>query len=106
MRDPDPISLHTDPLSEVTRKQRRNLMIASVVGFLVSQVGLLPTRIEVSGIEFSTPSQRAFIIVVGAAFQKEENDIRPPSAIGDRSPSEYRAEPLSQVPLAGARAWL
>src|ERR1700689_2155843 len=68
MRDPDPISLHADTLSEVTRKQRRNLIIASVVGFLVSKVGLLPTRIVVLDLEFSALSQRGFMIMVGAVI--------------------------------------
>ncbi len=68
MPDPDPISLHADPLSDGARKERRNLVIASVLGLLVSRVGLVPTRVAILGIEFSSPSQRAFVFVVGAVI--------------------------------------
>lgn len=66
MNDPDPISLHRDPLSEGTRKERRNLIISCVLGFLVSQAGLVPTRAELLGIEFSSVSPRAFLVIIGA----------------------------------------
>lgn len=51
----------TDPLSEVTRKERRNLLLASTAGVLVAKMGLIPARISVLGVEFSPPAQQAFI---------------------------------------------
>jgi hypothetical protein len=44
--------------------------------------------------------------IAAPAFQKEYNDFRPQNAIDYRSPSEYRAKLLNQVPLACARVWL
>ena len=55
----------TDPLSETTRKERRNLLIASTIGILVAKMGLIPSQISALGIEFSAPNQQVFIQLVG-----------------------------------------
>ena len=64
--DPTPAEYLSDPLSEIARKERRNLLIASTVGLLMSKAALVPTRLPALGIEFSAPDQRT--IVGFAAF--------------------------------------
>ena len=51
-----------DPLSAVTRKERRNLLIAASVSILMAWAGLVPTRIDSLGVTF-TASQRAAILL-------------------------------------------
>jgi len=50
-----------DPLSKVTRKERRNLLIANSLGFVMIKVGVIPTKISALGIEFSLSDQRALL---------------------------------------------
>src|SRR5690348_8160379 len=64
MTDADPREFLSDPLSDVSRRERRNLLIASVVGVLVSYVGLVPTRISALGIEFPAPAQNSFLVLI------------------------------------------
>ncbi|MDZ7842163.1 MAG: hypothetical protein U5R46_15285 [Gammaproteobacteria bacterium] len=52
------------PLSEVSRKERRNLLFAGTTGFLVSFAGIVPTKISAFGIELSTLDQKTFILLV------------------------------------------
>jgi hypothetical protein len=63
---PNPISLHADPLSDFARKERRHLLASSLLGFLVSQEGLVPAHPSIFGFEFSQPSPRAFEWIVVA----------------------------------------
>jgi hypothetical protein len=42
-----------DPLSEVTRKERRSLLGVSLIGLAVAKVGLLPEEITTFGIKFA-----------------------------------------------------
>jgi hypothetical protein len=66
MSSPDPINFLTDPLSGISRAERRNLLISSVVGFLVSKAGIVPQKISALGIDLSLPAQKMFIYLVGA----------------------------------------
>ncbi|MDP2035824.1 MAG: hypothetical protein Q8L04_00455 [Ignavibacteria bacterium] len=52
-----------DPLSEVTRKERRNLLISSFVGLIIVTTGLVPTKINSFGIEFSTTQRDSFFVL-------------------------------------------
>jgi hypothetical protein len=54
-----------DPLSEVTRKERKFLLGVSVVGIVIAQTGLVPSKITTLGIEFDKADQRALLIVFG-----------------------------------------
>ena len=62
--DPNPVAYLLDPLSEITRRERRNLLMASAVGLLVSKAALVPTQLSALGIEFSAPDQRIFVVLV------------------------------------------
>ncbi len=53
-----------DPLTPVSRKARRDLLIASSVGILVSVAGLVPTRISALGVDLSLPEQKGFTLVM------------------------------------------
>ena len=64
MAESDPSSFLGDPLSAISRIERRNLLIASTVGLLVGHVGLVPTRISALGLEFDAPAQNAFIVLL------------------------------------------
>ena len=66
MSGPDPSGFLADPLSDVSRRERRNLLIASTVGVLIAQVGLVPTHISALGIDFPAPAQSSFLLLVAA----------------------------------------
>lgn len=55
-----------DPLSEVTRKERRILLGVSALGIIVAKTGLIPSKITSLGIEFSSTDQRSLVWVLGA----------------------------------------
>ena len=55
----------TDPLSEVTRKERRALLAVCVGSVEVVSVGLVPERISALGIDFGTVDQQAFLVIMG-----------------------------------------
>lgn len=63
MIDPNPTEFLVDPLSTISRSERRNLLLASVSGILLAKAGLLPTRISTLGIELSIPDQRTILII-------------------------------------------
>jgi len=50
-----------DPLSEVTRKERRALLGVSALGMAMSATGLIPTKISALGIEFPPAEQASFV---------------------------------------------
>lgn len=56
----------SDPLSQVTRTERKVLLGVSIAALVLVQAGIVPTRIAALGIEFSTSDQRAIVRV--AAF--------------------------------------
>jgi len=64
MSEPDPTQFLSDPLSEISRKERRNVLVASTVGLLVSTMGLVPTKLAAFDIELSAPAQNSFVGIV------------------------------------------
>lgn len=64
MPEPNPSNFLSDPLTDVSRKERRNLLIASTSGILVATMGLVPTGISVIGVEFLPPAQNSFVILM------------------------------------------
>ena len=65
------VLLH-DPLTDVTRKERRMLLATSLLGVGLVKTGLVPTKIEALGVEFDKTNQQALLfllaIVVGYFF--------------------------------------
>lgn len=62
MGDPIPSDiLVSDPLTDVTRKERRTMLGTAAVGIGVAKTRLVPTKIESLGITFSAPNQKAFL---------------------------------------------
>jgi hypothetical protein len=57
-----------EPLNETTRKVRRNLMAASVVGIILTKVGLIPTKVSAFGVEFSSANQEALMLLLASAI--------------------------------------
>lgn len=55
-----------DPLTEVTRRERRSLLALCVVGIGLVSVPLIPTKFATFGIEFSHVNQRAFLALYAA----------------------------------------
>lgn len=53
-----------EPLNETTRKTRRNLLAASVIGVVISKVGLVPAKISAFGIEFTSANQESLILLL------------------------------------------
>jgi hypothetical protein len=68
MTDPTPIEYLGDPLSDVSRRERRNLIITSALSALVAQTGLIPTQISALGIGFSPLAQTSFLIFLMVAI--------------------------------------
>lgn len=54
----------TDPLSEVTRKERRMLLGLSILGVFFIQAGAIPSKISALGINLETSDQRAFLYLM------------------------------------------
>lgn len=52
-----------DPLSEVTRKERRMLLSFSVVGVFVARAGLVPAKISALGIDFERTQQQTLLLL-------------------------------------------
>jgi len=58
----------TDPLSEVTRKERRMLLGLSVLGIFFVKAGALPSKISTLGIDLETSDQNAFLYLMSAGL--------------------------------------
>ncbi|SRR5216684_1840329 len=54
----------TDPLTEHSRKLKRNLLAASVTSIVVVKLGLVPTKIENLGIDFAQTQQDAVVMLL------------------------------------------
>ena len=52
-----------DPLTEVTRKARRNLLGASAIAIAIAYAGLVPTKVTALGIGFTASDQTALLRV-------------------------------------------
>lgn len=57
-----------DPLSDVTRKERRSLLVASVIGITIVKAGLIPSKISALGIEFVQTDKRLLLIGLGVVI--------------------------------------
>ncbi|HDM8137811.1 TPA: hypothetical protein P0E12_002044 [Vibrio harveyi] len=57
-----------EPLNETTRKARRNLLAASVLGIVTSKVGLVPTKISAFGVEFSSSNLEALMTLLALSI--------------------------------------
>jgi len=64
MSEPTPVEFLADPLSAITRSERRNLLFASIAGILLAKAGLVPTQIAAFGIVLSVPEQSTFLVIV------------------------------------------
>ncbi len=53
-----------DPLSQVSRSERKMLLGSSAISIFVASTGLVPTKISALGVEFGQSDQRAFLIVM------------------------------------------
>ncbi len=53
-----------DPLSEVTRKERRSLLAVSLVALVIVKVGLLPEEITALGIKFAANDKGGLIHIL------------------------------------------
>lgn len=57
-----------EPLNETTRKARRNLMGAALLGVVITKVGLVPEKISAFGVEFTSANQQALLMLLIAAI--------------------------------------
>ena len=57
-----------EPLNETTRKARRNLMGAALIGIVITKVGLVPEKISAFGVEFTSANQHALLMLLIAAI--------------------------------------
>ena len=57
-----------DPLSEVTRKERKVLLGLSMVSLFFSQAGILPSKISALGIELKTTDQNTILYLMSAGL--------------------------------------
>lgn len=53
-----------NPLSEITRKERRNLLFASTAGIAIAKMEIVPTKLSMLGVDFLPPAQSAFLVLV------------------------------------------
>jgi len=62
MKEPTPLEIRIrDPLSDVTRKERRLLLGVSVIGIALVKIGLIPSKISAFGIDFTPVNQKALV---------------------------------------------
>ena len=54
-----------DPLSQVTRNERRMLLLISTVGITIAKTGLVPSKISALGIEFGATDQKSLLGIFG-----------------------------------------
>ena len=57
-----------DPLSEVTRRERKALLLASLVAFAISVGGLVPTEIQALGIKLPQAERDTILILVSLSI--------------------------------------
>lgn len=55
-----------DPLSDVTRKERKLLLGVSLIGITIVKTGLIPEKIEALGVQFGKANQHALLIILSA----------------------------------------
>jgi len=57
-----------DPLSDISRKIRRNLLAASMIGAFVSWTEFIPTKVESLGIDLTQLNQSYFLVLLGVVI--------------------------------------
>ena len=63
-----PVEIRTrDPLSELTRKERRNLLAISAAAIVVVKTGLVPTKLSGLGIDVSMIERSAFLKILAGS---------------------------------------
>jgi hypothetical protein len=60
---PTELSLQ-DPLSQVTRGERKALLIICAIGITIVKAGIVPTKISALGLDFSPTNQKAFLLMI------------------------------------------
>lgn len=58
----------TDPLSEVTRAERKSLLASCVIGLAISVGGLVPGKIETFGIEVSASQEQSLLQILAGVI--------------------------------------
>src|SRR6267142_5712600 len=58
----------SDPLSPVTRSERRTLLAVSAIGIIIVKAGFVPTKISALGIEFSETNQVILVRTIAAVI--------------------------------------
>ena len=53
-----------DPLSEVTRRERKYLLGISLLSIFVVKTGLVPTKISALGVEFNEANQESMLLIL------------------------------------------
>jgi hypothetical protein len=53
-----------DPLSDVTRKERRTLLGACVIAYTIVKTGLVPSKIAAFGIDFTPTDQKSILSIL------------------------------------------
>jgi len=53
-----------DPLSEVTRRERRSLLGVSTLGIIMTKTGLIPEKITTFGVVFTETHQKSLLFLV------------------------------------------
>ena len=54
-----------DPLTELTRKERRSLLGVGILGVAIAKTGIVPTKISALGIEFTKTDQQSLLFIIG-----------------------------------------
>lgn len=62
MNEKIPTEILVDPLSDTSRRERRNLVVVSALSALIAKTGLIPTQISALGIVFKAPAQSMFLV--------------------------------------------
>lgn len=62
-KTPDQVRLQ-DPLSDITRKERRSLLGISILSIAMVKTKLIPTKISALGIEFTGANQKTLLFLV------------------------------------------
>lgn len=66
MASPSPSEVSVrDPLSKVTRTERRYLLAMSIIGITLVKTGLVPSKISALGIEFGAADQKSMLGIFG-----------------------------------------
>jgi len=100
----------TDPLNELTRKERRLLLIINLIGFFIGWTNAIPTKIAALGIEFDKVDQKSFLwifaiaiiyLTIVFAIYATADYIKWINAISDEAMGNYRNDLDNAVTSGG-----